>query len=348
MKHVDTLIVGFGLAGLAYAEVLHQEKKSFHVIDTNTGGSSVIAAGIYNPTLLKRFTMTWRGAELHQIALPFYEQIEKRLNNQFLFPATIYKLFSQIADHNDWIIASEKNNLSLFLDDKIYNTPIKGIRIPFGYGKVNLCGRLNTKELINQYKATISHFITPAHFDYSSLIIDDKAIQYGSIRAKRLVFCEGFAMKKNPFFNDLPLVGSKGQILLIKSTDLKSSQILKGPIFIAPMGNDMYWAGASFEQNDKTLECTTDARNWLIDKIKKMISVPFTIVDQLTHIRPTVKDRRPLIGTHPKFSNIHLLNGLGSRGVLTAPQAAYWLFHSIERGEALPKEVNISRFKKTT
>ena len=155
-------------------------------------------------------------------------------------------------------------------------------------------------------------------------------------------------MKSNPYFKQLPLVGSKGQILLIKSPELKSEVILKGPIFIAPLGNDIYWAGATFEQNDKSLRCTDESRIWLEERIKKMITVPYRIVDQMTHIRPTVKDRRLLIGTHPRFPNIHILNGLGSRGVLAAPQSAYWLFSSIAFGKSIPKDVNINRFEKTT
>ena len=348
MKQLDTLIVGFGLAGLAYAEVLYKANKTFHVIDSNSGGSSIIAAGIYNPTLLKRFTMTWKGAELHEVAMPFYEQIETRLNKQFLYPSTIFKLFSQVSDHNEWLSAADRNTLSFFLEDRICNEKIKGVNSPFGYGKVNHCGRLNTGEIIHEYKQSIPAQITEVKFDFSALRVDENAIHYGAICAKRIVFCEGFAMKNNPYFKDLPLVGSKGQILLIKSPELKSKNILKGPLFIAPIGNDVYWAGASFEQNDKTLVCTDESRNWLEQRINKMISVPFSVIHQMTHIRPTVKDRRPLIGTHPSFSNIHILNGLGSRGVLTAPQAADWLFSSIALGKPIPKEVDINRFEKTT
>ena len=40
-------------------------------------------------------------------------------------------------------------------------------------------------------------------------------------------------MVNNPYFKQLPLVGSKGQILIIKAPELKSQAILKGPIFIA-------------------------------------------------------------------------------------------------------------------
>ena len=348
MKQVDTLIVGFGLAGFAYAEVLYKANKTFHVIDSNAGGSSVIAAGIYNPTLLKRFTMTWMGTEFHQIALPFYQQIEKRLKKQFLYPSTIYKLFSGVSDQNEWLNAADKKTLSFFLEDCIHHHQINGVNSPFGYGKVNHCGRLNTGEIINEYKKSIHAHTTEAEFDFSALRVEGNAIHYGAISAKRVVFCEGYAMKSNPYFKQLPLVGSKGQILFIKSPELKSEVILKGPIFIAPLGNDIYWAGATFEQNDKSLRCTDESRIWLEERIKKMITVPYRIVDQMTHIRPTVKDRRLLIGTHPRFPNIHILNGLGSRGVLAAPQSADWLISSIAYGKSIPKDVNINRFEKTT
>ncbi len=42
----------------------------------------------------------------------------------------------------------------------------------------------------------------------------------------------------------------------------------------------------------------------------------------LAGVRPTVKDRRPLIGTHPMHSQLHVLNGLGTRGVMLGPAMA--------------------------
>ena len=39
---------------------------------------------------------------------------------------------------------------------------------------------------------------------------------------------------------------------------------------------------------------------------------------------------------------------MGSRGVLTAPLAAKWLYDSIHEGIDLPREVDISRFEKIT
>jgi len=347
MKKVDTLIVGFGLAGLAYVETLQLSNKTFHVIDAETSGSSAIAAGIYNPTVLKRFNMTWKGEELHAFALPFYQAIEKRLKHKINFPAPIYKLFSQVAEHNQWAVAADRQGLSLFLDATIHSTPLAGVKSPNGFGKLKECGRIDTRALIDAYRLSIDNFYTQATFDYAAIEQLEDGLMYKNIHAQHIVFCEGYAMVNNPFFSNLPLVGSKGQILIIHAPQLQSDAILKGPIFIAPLGDDRYWAGASFEQKDKTLATNVKGKDWLVTKIEQLIDVPYTIEDHVCHIRPTVIDRRPLLGTHHKYKNIHLLNGLGSRGVLTAPQAAKWLYQSIDQRIDLPFEVDINRFEKT-
>ena len=70
------------------------------------------------------------------------------------------------------------------------------------------------------------------------------------------------------------------------------------------------------------------------------------MVEHVAGIRPTVVDRRPLVGQHPEHKNLYVLNGFGSRGVLIAPYASQQLFHYIERQDALDPEINIQRFTK--
>ncbi len=61
-------------------------------------------------------------------------------------------------------------------------------------------------------------------------------------------------------------------------------------------------------------------------------------------MRPTVRDRRPLVGTHPIHKQIHVLNGLGTRGVMLGPAMAKALYDAVENQIPLPKEIDIQRF----
>ena len=134
-------------------------------------------------------------------------------------------------------------------------------------------------------------------------------------------------------------------MLTIKAPDLKMSFILKSSVFIVPLGNDLYWIGATYEREDKTHSITSEAKNELITKLKTIINCDFEVVHQVAGIRPTTKDRRPLVGFHPDYKNVCVLNGLGTRGVMIAPYAAEQLFNCIEHQIDLDKELNINRFK---
>ena len=344
MKH--SLVVGLGLAGLAYAEQVRRAGLSFCIIDGGRGGSSQIAAGIYNPTVLKRFSLSWNGDLFHSYALPFYEQLQSHLDSDFIYPAPIHKIFNKQSEHNDWVSASDQQGLKVFLDPKIYTNASVDVNATLGHGQVDHTGRVATQTLLKSFRNSLQpEELTTETFEYDKLETTAFGIQYKQIKAEHIVFCEGYQMVNNPFFKKLPLIGLKGEILIIKVLSLKSKSILKGPIFIAPIGDELYWAGATFERNDKTLSCTSQGRSWVEERIRKMISSEYEVIEHITQIRPTVMDRRPLIGTHPGHQNIHLLNGFGARGVLGAPLLSKWLLDHIEGISELPTAVNLSRFE---
>ena len=161
-----------------------------------------------------------------------------------------------------------------------------------------------------------------------------------------IVFCEGFNINKNPFFKKLPITGTKGEFLIVKISNFNLNKIIKkSSIFIMPLENQYYWVGATYDNSDKKRSPTQLKKQWLIDKLESIISKPYKIVEHKASIRPSTTDRRPIIGPHPKYKNIYLLNGLGSRGVLLAPTLSRWLYNYIYKSSPIPKEADINRFK---
>jgi len=181
-------------------------------------------------------------------------------------------------------------------------------------------------------------------FEYDKLDVIERKVTYKDIFASKIVFCEGFGLKKNPYFNYLPMQEAKGELLIIHAPNLKVDFLIKAAVFVLPLGNDYYKVGATFNWKDKTSLPTEEGKIELVEKLDSFISCPYKIVEQIAGIRPTVKDRRPLIGKHPKYSNLAILNGLGTRGVMIAPIAAKQLYRYLEEGEALNTEYSIDRF----
>lgn len=343
---IDYIIVGLGLAGIAFAEELFRAKKSFLVFENNSQTSSLVAGGVYNPVILKRFTPVWNAKEQLEIALPFYENLEEKFSQQFDVKFQTKKVFKSIEDQNNWFAALDKPNLTNYLDANIDTKKYDGIIGNFGFGNVKETGRIDTQKLVKTYRDFLKKKdkIRFETFEYSQIIFQENSVIYKNISAKHIVFCEGFGMKKNPFFNHLPLNEAKGELITIHAPDLKIDFLLKSTLFVLPLGNSYYKVGATFNWKDKTSKPTSEGKNELIEKLQKVLTIPYKIVEQSAGVRPTVKDRRPLVGVHPTYQQLAILNGLGTRGVMIAPTVALQLFQHLEHQKNLDSEIDITRF----
>lgn len=344
--NVDYIIVGLGLAGLAFAEELTKHQKSFIVFEDTSQTSSMVAGGIYNPVILKRFTPAWNAHEQLQIALPFYQKIEEKLQQKFDSKFVTKKAFNSVGDENNWFTASDKPMLQKYMNPKISKEKIDGVIGEFGFGEVNGTGRINTPKLLQVYREYLKEQdqLRQETFKYNLLNISEISVQYQDITAKKIVFCEGYGLKKNPFFYHLPLNGTKGETIDIKAPNLNIDFLLKSSVFVMPIKDELYKVGATFNWTDKTCNLTDEGKQELEEKLAKTITVPYQVVAQSAGIRPTVKDRRPLVGKHPKYQNLAVLNGLGTRGVMIAPTVAKSLFNHLEKDLELDKEIDIKRF----
>ena len=343
---VDYIIVGLGLAGLAFSRELTKYNKTFIVFEDNSQHSSKVAGGMYNPVVLKRFTPVWDAETQLEKALPFYEELEELLGGKYDYKVDIFRLFTSIEEQNNWFVASDNPVLSDYLIPKVVTNKYNGIDSPFGYGNVTKTGRVDTLTLLNDYRKHLEkeNLIIYDKFDHEAINLENEEVDYKDITATKVVFCEGFGIKKNPFFKTLPMEEAKGEMITIHAPELEIDFVLKSAVFIMPLGNDLYKIGATFNWDDTTSTPTEKAKNELIDKLNTIISVPYKVVGHVAGIRPTVRDRRPLIGVHNKHSQLIVLNGLGTRGVMIAPTVAAELYDHLENGLELRKEININRF----
>ena len=345
MKY-DYIIVGSGLASIMFAEQLRLHNKSFIVISNRSQQASVVASGLYNPVVLKRFTATWNAATHLESALPKYIELEQLLGLKLDYVLPIHRVFNSIKEQNNWFLACDKPVLTNFLNPEIIPNTNSAVKAPFGFGAVNFTGRIDTQLLIEAYREFLSkrnQYIEET-FEYKDLIENPEGVVYQSLKAKHIVFTEGFGIHKNPYFKYLPLEGTKGELITIHAPTLKLESILKSSIFVIPMGEDRYLVGSTYEWTDKTNNPTQKAKTELLEKLERLIDCEFEVVNQRAGIRPTVIDRRPLVGQHPNHKNMYVLNGLGTRGVLVAPSMAKALYNSIEKNTSLSKEIDINRF----
>jgi len=344
----DALVIGFGIAGLSVSKHLEFKNKSFDIIADDSQQSSKVAGGVLNPVALKRYNLAWKADHLMPEAISFYSTFntESQVNHFDQIP--VFKLFSSIEDQNNWSVASDQPKLEPFLNPEIQSLDLP-VYPNFKAGEVQQTHLLELKPLIeaqiSNYKAT--HQFSSDSFDYNKVEFEADQIKYKGNSYRVLIFCEGFGIAENPFFNWLPVYGNKGEYLIFKSKDLKANElILKSRHFIIPLGDDVYKYGATYSRDQLNDLPTEEARADLKTKLSEMITCDFEVVDQLAGVRPTVKDRKPILGPHPEHDQLFVLNGFGSRGVMAAPQLSRMLVDHIFEGKAIDEEVSISRFSK--
>ncbi|WP_298155261.1 FAD-dependent oxidoreductase [Flavobacterium sp.] len=345
---VDYLVVGSGLAGIAFAETALANGKTILVFDDDSQNSTKVAGGLFNPVILKRFSKLQDGGAQIDYLQRFYADLEfkLKLEQRLLFNVPMLRKFFSVEEQNNWFIASDKLGLSEFLSVDLVTKEYSGISSPYGFGEVLRTGYVDTAMLRSAYIRYLdeSGMLLNQSVDYRAIAFNAAGIHYNEIQAKHIVFAEGFGVHANPFFNYLPLDGTKGELFIVNAPELNLDVILNTNVFILPLGNSRFKVGATYNWQDKTALPTESGKLELVARLKEILNCDFEIEEHLAGVRPTVKDRKPLLGTHPEYQNLHILNGLGTRGVMLGPYMANLLFENIENNVPLNPSIDIKRF----
>lgn len=339
----DLLIVGFGLAGLSMTRHAELKNKTFDIISNQSQLSSKIAGGIINPVAVKHMKPVWQVEKYLPFAIEYYKSLNKKYQNKS-FQEQIIKVFIHDTEQeNNWYEAKDKSRLAPYLSPEIKVNTNKFLQVD-KLGEIK-AGLVNLNMLLNSAKAYFENqksWISES-FEYSKLIIQANKIIYNDLDYKHIVFCEGFGVIHNPYFNNLGIYGNKGDYLILKSKNLQLKNILKAKYFLIPLGDDLYKFGATYQREPLNHEPSENAKVQMLLALDKMFDAPFKIIDQVCGIRPTTRDRRPVLGTHQYYDNAHILNGFGSRGVIISPLLGKYLIDHIFEQEPLPDEVSIRR-----
>lgn len=359
MTH-DFLIIGQGLAGTLIGYRLAKAGKSICFVDApeQTAASSV-AAGIINPITGRRFVKSWRIDELIPEAQALYAELEDLLGIKLHYHLPLVRTIHNRGDQNSWDVRSGEVAYVKYLDDEPELGALDELTEPaFNYVGVRHSSRVDIGLLTQWYRALLTGELAASgplanslvqkiildNFDYAALEVNDQGVSYRGVSAKKIIFCEGWRVRHNPWFNYLPHRGAKGQVLIGKLAERMPDLMFKHHVFLVPQGDKQHWIGATTEHQFEDDSPTPVGKIQLLRKLDAVMAASYEIVDHRAAVRPTVKDRRPLVGVHPAHDNLFIFNGLGTKGTSLAPLCSRWLAEYILAGKSIPQEVDIRRF----
>jgi glycine oxidase len=345
-KRTDHIIVGQGLAGTILAHTLLKNGKKIIVIDDpSLSDCSRISAGMYNPVVTRRLTKSWMADELLDHVHSFYTEAGKLLNIDLLFGRDIIKIFAEQAERNFW---EKKRNEAVGK----YLSPVSDEHIPelgetpFGHARVMHAGQVRVSEFLSRSRAHFKNAraLLEEKFDHRQVELTNGGVSYKDVSAGTLIFCEGYTARENTWFDFIPFVPAKGELLTVRIEHLPLQQTIHKGVSLTPLGDDLFRVGSTFSWDELNDVPTEKAKNSLLEGVKQITDKEVVVVDHLAGVRPATNDRRPVIGKHPEHAQLVIFNGMGSKGVMLAPYFANELALNLENGTPLNKEVDIRRY----
>ncbi len=346
-SQVDYLIIGQGLAGSLLAMELLRKGKTVRILDNgHRNAASGLAAGIINPITGRRFAKSWRIEELLPFAKAYYQTLEKELAVQCFHERSVLRFLKSNKDINDWEGRSSWEGFDQYMHDfSGMDDLAQKFHLSQGIGRIAPVAQVDLPVLIKALKQYFEtqNILIKAELDHQ--LNEEKLLQsLAPYNASVIIFCEGYRAGFNPLFKFIPFEPAKGEVLFVRIPNLNLEDIVKDKLMIAPLGDDTYWVGSNYKWNAKHENPTSEFKTAFIEKLESTLKLPYEILDHQAAIRPSILDRRPVLGFHPQYSHIAIFNGLGTKGASLGPFFSNKLADHLINGSVLNAEVDISRF----
>ncbi|WP_347985753.1 FAD-binding oxidoreductase [Methylomonas sp. AM2-LC] len=345
---VDFLIVGQGLAGSLLAWELMQRQYRVLIIDKGVENSSQIAAGLINPITGQRLVKSHDMELLLPEANAFYKLLGKVFTDTFLIEKPMLRILQTATE------AEYARRRLTQIDYQSYIQPClnvpAGIKNDFGICLQTKTAYLRTRLLLSRLR---DFFIAQDSYrqislDYSQLAFTP-AIIWKNIRARHLVFCEGYQAQANPWFGELPFQLAKGEILTGSLSGQSLKSILNYRHWLIPLPADQFKIGASFQPKWENLLPTSHAKAELLASLNAVCPAfaGLQIDEHKAGIRPATLDKQPFVGAHPQYANVHIFNGFGAKGSLSIPWYVQHFISALQQGTPLAEHCDTGRYYAT-
>lgn len=342
-EKVKYLIVGQGLTGTWLSYYLLERGISFKIINNEKIPSATsVASGVMNPVTGRRIVQTWMIDTLLPFAVAAYKAFEKEEKITIIQEAPIALIHPslQMKESFDYRLIHD----NIYLQENINNTWSTFFNTPFNTGIVNQCYWIDLVAFLLIGRKKINAHLIRDNFDFIDFKMMEHGVQWKNWNAEKIIFCDGINSMYNPYFKALPFAPNKGEALIVKIKGLAPTNIYKSNITIVPWKDDLFWVGSSFEWDFNDTLPTEIFKEKMITALNSVLKLPYEVVDHLVGIRPANTERRPFVGIHPKYPQLGICNGMGTKGCSLAPYFTKQLIDHIEQGSMIEPEADIKKF----
>jgi glycine/D-amino acid oxidase-like deaminating enzyme len=344
---LKVIISGFGLAGATLALQLLERGAEVYIYDAELpSNASKVAAGVYNPIIPKRMSLTWMAEQLIPYGREFYNIFQEKYHIQIHRSLPVFTVFDSVQQQNEAAAKYTDLKFSSWLlnTQKVHDV----INQPYGGQWFQGSGAVDTKAFLKAVLA-IQHpecHYRGEHFFHAEVIEGPEKYIYRDLEVDYIICCEGHQQQVSPVFTGIKLAPAKGELLVVRIPEVRLDYIIQSGIYMLPLHDDLYTCGATYEWDDLNDIPTEGGRTELLKKISNVLNVVPEVVSHWAGVRPASQDRRPILGMHPVRKRWGIFNGLGTKGVLLAPYFSAMMANHIIFGAPIIPEVSVMRYFK--
>ena len=226
--------------------------------------------------------------------------MEDTLNAKFYNKLRIRRFFSSEQERGYWEKKQHEAEYQKYLtlhDDFDEKVPLA--KSEFGSGIVKNAFWIRSKLFMEKMHLFLKEQKVLKYGQFEPAEFIQEELSYCGLIYDAVVSCCGSDNDKITYFNQANIQHNRGQILHIESSELSQHELWNRKGFILPVGGEKFMLGATYEWNEPRLNITAEAREKLEGVFKSITNASYEVNGQTVGMRPTVVDRRPVMGEHP-------------------------------------------------
>jgi glycine oxidase len=354
----DYIIIGAGLAGLSLADSLVNKGCSIAVIDKKGigGGASGIPIGMADPAASRNANLYWETEKCYDTTLENLKKLQFYSKKPFfkitgvLRPGITHKRGVSLErsfyrqDWPDGWCEWKTEEMIKKMSPEVYCV----------YG--GLWHPNSIAVAIPEYLDAYHTYLKEQNVQF--YILDDYHLinqsnswtiqSYNSnLNTDNIVFATGADTKQITYWAELPIEPVKGQVALFDIPDpLPFSFSLSGNGYIGRIEDRRFIVGSTYEHDFEHIEPDEYGKKYLIRKLNQSlpnIAKDARLTGQWAEVRASTPNRLPILGTHRSYADLHIMTGMGSKGLLYSKYTANLLADYLVDNSPLKKEVDVER-----
>ena len=354
----DYIIIGAGLAGLSLADSLVTKGCDIAVIDKKGigGGASGIPIGMADPAASRNANLYWETEKCYDTTLANLNKLREYSKKPFfkitgvLRPGITHKRgvsLERSFHRQDW-----PDGWCEWKTEEMIKEMSPEVYCVYG----GLWHPNSIAVAIPEYLEAYHAYLKQQ--DVSSYIIEDYILKQQDnfwiiqnhdleLVTKNIVFATGADTLDISYWAKLPIHPVKGQVAMFKVPDpLPFSFSLSGNGYIGRIEVQKFIVGSTYEHDFTHREPDEYGRKYLTRKLKQSlpgIAEKAQIIGQWAEVRASTPNRLPILGTHHSYPSLHIITGMGSKGLLYSKYTADLMADYLLEGVPLKKEIDVER-----